>query len=181
MVQPANSARGRAGKVHCEKWVRSAEKWCILAPVRSTDCHVVRASRVSLSVARTIGHSVIDPSVNTARSRSTPSSASPSQRVIDMQTATAARSNGNVYASHFDGAALNSLGHAKLDVGDGKEGGAEKPEEGKQPRSGGMAREISAVADIQDEEDSTSSFALRLHGVHWPRQGRGRSRRCRSR
>jgi hypothetical protein len=47
----------------------------------------------------------------------------------------------------------------------------EKPEEGKQPRSGGMAREISAIADIQDEEDSASSFALRLHGVHWPRQG----------
>ncbi|KAK4153142.1 hypothetical protein C8A00DRAFT_15621 [Chaetomidium leptoderma] len=47
----------------------------------------------------------------------------------------------------------------------------EESEDGKQPHSGGTAREISAVADIQDEAHSTSSFALRLHGVHWPRQG----------
>ena len=80
IVQPANSALGRAGKVHCEKWVRSAEKWCIVAPVRSTDRHVVRASRVSLSVARTIVHSVIDPSVNTARARSAPSKRQPLKR-----------------------------------------------------------------------------------------------------
>ncbi|KAK4137877.1 hypothetical protein BT67DRAFT_372209 [Trichocladium antarcticum] len=47
----------------------------------------------------------------------------------------------------------------------------EETEKGKEPRSAGMAREISAVANIQDEADSASSFAMRLHGVHWPRQG----------
>lgn len=47
----------------------------------------------------------------------------------------------------------------------------EKPEEGKEPRSAGTAREITAVADFQDEESSAASFAIRLHGVHWPKQG----------
>ncbi|EAQ90599.1 hypothetical protein CHGG_02534 [Chaetomium globosum CBS 148.51] len=47
----------------------------------------------------------------------------------------------------------------------------EETVEGKQPSSGGLAREISAVANIQDEEHWTSSFAIRLHGVHWPKQG----------
>ncbi|KAL2119358.1 hypothetical protein VTJ04DRAFT_6318 [Mycothermus thermophilus] len=47
----------------------------------------------------------------------------------------------------------------------------EETKAGKHPPSGGLAREISAVADIQDEENSSPSFALRLHGVHWPRQG----------
>ncbi|SPQ21855.1 ba13dfef-1919-464d-83aa-754300ec4b69 [Thermothielavioides terrestris] len=47
----------------------------------------------------------------------------------------------------------------------------EETEEGQRPRSAGMAREISAVADIQDEANSAPSFAVRLHGVHWPRQG----------
>ncbi|KAK4038786.1 hypothetical protein C8A01DRAFT_37274 [Parachaetomium inaequale] len=47
----------------------------------------------------------------------------------------------------------------------------EAAEDGKQPSSGGVAREISAVANIQDEAHSSSSFAIRLHGVHWPRQG----------
>ncbi|KAH6845471.1 hypothetical protein B0I37DRAFT_186011 [Chaetomium sp. MPI-CAGE-AT-0009] len=47
----------------------------------------------------------------------------------------------------------------------------EEPAEGKRPSSGGLAREISAVANIQDEAHSASSFAIRLHGVHWPRQG----------
>ncbi|KAJ4306387.1 hypothetical protein N0V88_001187 [Collariella sp. IMI 366227] len=47
----------------------------------------------------------------------------------------------------------------------------EEVEEGKKPHSAGMAREISAVANIQDEEHSASSFGLRLHGVHWPAQG----------
>jgi hypothetical protein len=47
----------------------------------------------------------------------------------------------------------------------------EKAGEGKQPGSAGLAREISAVANIQDEATSASSFAIRLHGVHWPRQG----------
>jgi hypothetical protein len=47
----------------------------------------------------------------------------------------------------------------------------EETEKGKEPRSAGMARGISAVANIQDEADSAPSFAMRLHGVHWPRQG----------
>lgn len=47
----------------------------------------------------------------------------------------------------------------------------EEPSEGLQPSAGDMAREISAVANIQDEDHSASSFAVRLHGVHWPAQG----------
>ncbi|KAL2263658.1 hypothetical protein VTK26DRAFT_5820 [Humicola hyalothermophila] len=47
----------------------------------------------------------------------------------------------------------------------------EEPKQGKEAHAGGLAREISAVANIQDEENSTPSFAMRLHGVHWPRQG----------
>ncbi|KAK4103926.1 hypothetical protein N658DRAFT_235872 [Parathielavia hyrcaniae] len=47
----------------------------------------------------------------------------------------------------------------------------EENEEGKPPSSWGLAREIVAVADIQDEDHSAGSFAIRLHGVHWPRQG----------
>ncbi|KAG7288854.1 hypothetical protein NEMBOFW57_005213 [Staphylotrichum longicolle] len=47
----------------------------------------------------------------------------------------------------------------------------EEVDEGKLPRPGGVAREISAMANIQDEAHSASSFAIRLHGVHWPKQG----------
>ncbi|KAK3299299.1 uncharacterized protein B0H64DRAFT_317105 [Chaetomium fimeti] len=47
----------------------------------------------------------------------------------------------------------------------------EEAAEGTKPSSGGLAREISAVANIQDEAHLASSFAIRLHGVHWPRQG----------
>ncbi|KAK4127822.1 hypothetical protein N657DRAFT_669582 [Parathielavia appendiculata] len=47
----------------------------------------------------------------------------------------------------------------------------EDKEDGKPPSSWGLAREIVAVADIQDEDHSAGSFAIRLHGVHWPRQG----------
>ncbi|KAL2023911.1 hypothetical protein VTK56DRAFT_688 [Thermocarpiscus australiensis] len=47
----------------------------------------------------------------------------------------------------------------------------EKVEEGKVQHSAGLARQISAVANIEDEAGSEPSFALRLHGVHWPRQG----------
>jgi hypothetical protein len=56
------------------------------------------------------------------------------------------------------------------DAGDGvfEEGLAK---DAKQAHSAAVVREISAVADIQDEASSTSSFAVRLHGVHWPRQG----------
>ncbi|KAL2167715.1 hypothetical protein VTG60DRAFT_891 [Thermothelomyces hinnuleus] len=41
----------------------------------------------------------------------------------------------------------------------------------KRPSSGGMARSISVEATIQDEDHSASSFAVKLYGVHWPRQG----------
>ncbi|KAL2140192.1 hypothetical protein VTI28DRAFT_4116 [Corynascus sepedonium] len=47
----------------------------------------------------------------------------------------------------------------------------EEQREGNKLSSGGMAREISVVANIQDEDHSASNFALRLYGVHWPRQG----------
>ncbi|RYP35795.1 hypothetical protein DL767_003650 [Monosporascus sp. MG133] len=33
------------------------------------------------------------------------------------------------------------------------------------------AREVSATVDIEDMEGSGSSWEMRLHGVHWPRQG----------
>ncbi|KAL2266390.1 hypothetical protein VTJ83DRAFT_5742 [Remersonia thermophila] len=47
----------------------------------------------------------------------------------------------------------------------------ETQKEAKYPHSGSLAREIIAIADIQDEDQPSPSFALRLHGVHWPRQG----------
>lgn len=47
----------------------------------------------------------------------------------------------------------------------------EKTEDGRPPRSASMAREISAVVNIQDEAVEAPSFTIRLHGVHWPRQG----------
>ncbi|KAL2127877.1 hypothetical protein VTI74DRAFT_10022 [Chaetomium olivicolor] len=59
----------------------------------------------------------------------------------------------------------------RLSEDDGDAVYEEDTEEGKQPHSASMAREISAVANIQDEEHSASSFAIRLHGVHWPAQG----------
>ncbi|KAI0124306.1 hypothetical protein BJ170DRAFT_79629 [Xylariales sp. AK1849] len=34
-----------------------------------------------------------------------------------------------------------------------------------------VAREVSATVTVDDDEGSGSSFEMRLHGVHWPRQG----------
>ncbi|KAK4162757.1 hypothetical protein QBC43DRAFT_320912 [Cladorrhinum sp. PSN259] len=34
-----------------------------------------------------------------------------------------------------------------------------------------LAREASAIVTFQDEDKSSSSFSLRVHGVHWPLQG----------
>ncbi|KAK3378450.1 hypothetical protein B0H63DRAFT_479930 [Podospora didyma] len=42
---------------------------------------------------------------------------------------------------------------------------------GKNAHSGGLVREISSVITIQDEASRASSWDMRLHGVHWPRQG----------
>ncbi|KAK1766195.1 hypothetical protein QBC33DRAFT_589222 [Phialemonium atrogriseum] len=40
-----------------------------------------------------------------------------------------------------------------------------------QPRSGGLAREIVATVTVQDDGNRASAWDMRLHGVHWPRQG----------
>ncbi|KAK4191423.1 putative transmembrane E3 ubiquitin-protein ligase 1 [Podospora australis] len=48
----------------------------------------------------------------------------------------------------------------------------EPAEEGKAPHSAALVREVAALATFQDEDTpGVSSFALRLHGVHWPVQG----------
>lgn len=39
------------------------------------------------------------------------------------------------------------------------------------PRSGGLVREITATVTMQDEASSSSSWDMKFHGVHWPRQG----------
>ncbi len=38
-------------------------------------------------------------------------------------------------------------------------------------RSGGLVRAISGDFTLQDEDSGSSSWDMRLHGVHWPRQG----------
>lgn len=40
-----------------------------------------------------------------------------------------------------------------------------------EPRSGGLAREVSATVTMQDDGNSGSAWDMRLHGVHWPKQG----------
>jgi len=37
--------------------------------------------------------------------------------------------------------------------------------------SGGLAREVSATMTVQDESSSGNGWEMRIHGVHWPRQG----------
>ena len=39
------------------------------------------------------------------------------------------------------------------------------------PKSGGLAREITATVTMQDEATSSSSWDMKFHGVHWPGQG----------
>ncbi|KAL2160674.1 hypothetical protein VTH06DRAFT_1362 [Thermothelomyces fergusii] len=50
------------------------------------------------------------------------------------------------------------------------EGEAEEGDD-KRPSSGRLARPISVEATVQDEDHSATSFAMKLYGVHWPRQG----------
>lgn len=40
-----------------------------------------------------------------------------------------------------------------------------------QPKAGGLARAIAASVTVQDDATSSSSWDMKLHGVHWPRQG----------
>lgn len=42
---------------------------------------------------------------------------------------------------------------------------------GNGPKAGGLARAISASVTMQDDATSSSSWDMKLHGVHWPRQG----------
>lgn len=39
------------------------------------------------------------------------------------------------------------------------------------PKAGGLARAISASVTMQDDATSSSSWDMKFHGVHWPRQG----------
>ncbi|KAK2069539.1 hypothetical protein P8C59_004108 [Phyllachora maydis] len=39
------------------------------------------------------------------------------------------------------------------------------------PRSAGLVREVAVVTTIQDDATGSSAWDMRLHGVHWPRQG----------
>ncbi|KAH8909037.1 hypothetical protein BR93DRAFT_926150 [Coniochaeta sp. PMI_546] len=39
------------------------------------------------------------------------------------------------------------------------------------PKAGGLARAISASVTLQDDATSSSSWDMKFHGVHWPRQG----------
>ncbi|KAB5563257.1 hypothetical protein GE09DRAFT_1111618 [Coniochaeta sp. 2T2.1] len=39
------------------------------------------------------------------------------------------------------------------------------------PKAGGLARAIQATVTIQDDATSSSSWDMKFHGVHWPRQG----------
>ena len=39
------------------------------------------------------------------------------------------------------------------------------------PRSGGLVREVSADLTVQDIHSGSSAWDMRLHGLHWPRQG----------
>lgn len=58
---------------------------------------------------------------------------------------------------------------------DDKEGSVEYEDEATDveggPRSGGLAREVSATVTMQDDGNSGSAWDMRLHGVHWPKQG----------
>ncbi|KAM7209148.1 hypothetical protein V8F20_000486 [Naviculisporaceae sp. PSN 640] len=47
----------------------------------------------------------------------------------------------------------------------------EKGEEGRQPRSSDLVRQVSAQVEFQDVDSGSSNFDMRLYGVHWPRQG----------
>ncbi|KAK3359989.1 hypothetical protein B0T25DRAFT_534438 [Lasiosphaeria hispida] len=54
------------------------------------------------------------------------------------------------------------------------EGTAEYEEEtegGKDVRSAALVRETAAFVSLQDEASGSMSWNMRLHGVHWPRQG----------
>lgn len=63
-------------------------------------------------------------------------------------------------------------GTIELRIDEDEGGGVyEEKVEGKTSRGAGLAREIQAVATIQDEARKASSWSLHLHGVHWPRQG----------
>lgn len=63
-------------------------------------------------------------------------------------------------------------GTIELRIDEDEGGGVyEEKAEGKISTGAGLAREIQAVATIQDEARKASSWSLHLHGVHWPRQG----------
>ncbi|EAA32280.3 hypothetical protein GE21DRAFT_7300 [Neurospora crassa] len=64
--------------------------------------------------------------------------------------------------------------HGKIELRideDEGDGVYEEKVEGKTSRGANLAREIQAVATIQDDASEASSWSLLLHGVHWPRQG----------
>ena len=64
--------------------------------------------------------------------------------------------------------------HGKVELRiDEDEGGGvyEEKVDGNTSRGASLAREIQAVATIQDDASEASSLSLLLHGVHWPRQG----------
>ncbi|KAK3350915.1 hypothetical protein B0H65DRAFT_103478 [Neurospora tetraspora] len=64
--------------------------------------------------------------------------------------------------------------HGKIELRideDEGDGVYEEKVEGKTSKGASLAREIQAVATIQDDASEASSWSLLLHGVHWPRQG----------
>ncbi|KAK3952501.1 hypothetical protein QBC32DRAFT_341200 [Pseudoneurospora amorphoporcata] len=65
-------------------------------------------------------------------------------------------------------------GHGKIELRideDEGDGVYEEKFDGNTSRGASLAREIQAVATIQDDASEASSLSLLLHGVHWPRQG----------
>ncbi|KAK6855826.1 hypothetical protein PG995_007977 [Apiospora arundinis] len=71
--------------------------------------------------------------------------------------------------------ATGSEGKMMLRIEDEEEAGTE-PErphrhKGPLPSAQVVAREVSATVTIDDDEGTGASFDMRLHGVHWPRQG----------
>jgi hypothetical protein len=54
--------------------------------------------------------------------------------------------------------ALNSAGDTLQTTGDDQ-------------RSGGLVREVAATMTVQDESSNGDGWEMRVHGVHWPRQG----------